>query len=248
MLVSLTIIRYKKIFIPFAFLAMAVHRLPLWMNKKILLFKLMGTGKNGTFDKVPDLQQWAILAVHDTSENIQNKSEDPPGSVGTRPVSLEQLLGQFISRWFSLFNCETYTLLLEPLESHGYWNGKKVFGNLPTKNDHEGKIAVLTRATIRLNKLKYFWSNVAPVANRMATAKGFLFSAGVGEIPWIKQATFSVWQSKEDMKAFAYGMKEHAEVIKKTRRQDWYSEEMFTRFKILQTFGSLHQQDPLNQQ
>jgi hypothetical protein len=28
-------------------------------------------------------------------------------------------------------------------------------------------------------------------------------------------------------------MKEHAEVIKKTRQQKWYSEDMFTRFRVL---------------
>ena len=45
MIVSLTIIRYKKIFIPFALLAMASHRLPLWLNKEISVYKLMGSGK-----------------------------------------------------------------------------------------------------------------------------------------------------------------------------------------------------------
>ncbi|MEX0636129.1 MAG: hypothetical protein WD135_05125, partial [Ferruginibacter sp.] len=47
------------------------------------------------------------------------------------------------------------------------------------------------------------------------------------------------WDSKAAMKAFAYGMKEHAEVIQKTRKQDWYSEDMFTRFKIKQVLGSI---------
>ena len=73
----------------------------------------------------------------------------------------------------------------------------------------------------------------------MATAAGFRFSIGVGEVPWIKQATFSIWNSKADMKAFAYGMKEHAAVIQKTRKEDWYSEDMFTRFKIIQVLGAL---------
>ncbi|MEO5944942.1 MAG: spheroidene monooxygenase, partial [Ferruginibacter sp.] len=63
MQVSLTIIRYRKIFVPFAFFAMAIFRLPLWLNKNISFYKLMGSGKNGTFDKTPDLQQWAILTV-----------------------------------------------------------------------------------------------------------------------------------------------------------------------------------------
>lgn len=235
MLVSLTIIRYKKILIPFAFVAMALHRFPLWLNKNITFYKLLGTGKNGTFDKVPDLQQWAVLTVRNSEPGVQSW-ELPGNHTGT---ILRKYLGSFISKWLSFFKCETYTLLLEPLESHGVWDGKKVFGELPPATDNNETIAVLTRATIRLNKLKYFWQNVAPVANKMAGAKGFLFSAGIGEIPWIKQATFSIWRNKTDMKAFAYGMKEHSDVIKKTRKQDWYSEEMFTRFRIVHTSGHL---------
>ncbi len=58
MLVALTIIRYSKSTIPMAFLAMAVHRIPLYLNRKCSFWKLMGSGKNGTFDKQADLQQW----------------------------------------------------------------------------------------------------------------------------------------------------------------------------------------------
>ncbi len=178
----------------------------------------MGTGKNGTFDKRPDFNQWAIMAAF-KKENVN--------------PNIRNLYGKFISKWFTIFSCTIKNYLLEPIECHGSWDGKKPFGNLPAKSDYEGKIAVITRATIRLNKLKYFWQNVAPVANKMATAKGFITSYGIGEIPWIKQATFSIWESKEDMKNFAYGMKEHAEVITKTRKEKWYSEDMFTRFKVL---------------
>jgi heme-degrading monooxygenase HmoA len=219
MQVSLTIIKYPNRFIPFAFFAMALHRFPLWRHKNISFYKLMGTGKNGTFDKRPDFNQWAIMAAHVTEITATN---------------IETLYGNFIAKWFHIFKCEVKTYLLEPIEGHGTWDNKKPFGILPPKSDYEGKIAVLTRATIKLNKLKYFWQNVAPVAEKMNTAKGFLTSYGVGEIPWIKQATFSIWESKEDMKNFAYGMKEHAEVIKKTRQQKWYSEDMFTRFKVVE--------------
>jgi hypothetical protein len=80
----------------------------------------------------------------------------------------------------------------------------------------------------------------------MKNAKGYITSVSIGEIPWIKQATFSIWENKEDMLAFAYGMKEHTEVIKKTREQQWYSEEMFVRFKIIGNTGTIKGIDPLN--
>ena len=218
--VSLTIIKYPTRFIPFAFFAMAIMRLPLSLRKSLSFYKLMGTGKNGTFDKTPDLHQWAIMAAHTEEQN---------------QLTIENLYGSFVAKWLKIFHCNATIYLLEPIEGHGFWDGKKPFGNLAPKSDYEGKIAVITRATIKLNKLKYFWQNVAPIAAKMVNADGFIISYGVGEIPWIKQATFSIWESKAAMKNFAYGMKEHAEVIQKTRQQKWYSEDMFTRFKVLTT-------------
>jgi hypothetical protein len=106
-------------------------------------------------------------------------------------------------------------------------------------------IATLTRATIRINKLRSFWKNVDGVANQMRAADGFITSLGIGEVPWIKQATFSVWKSKVHMKQFAYQMHQHAEVIRKTRQENWYSEDMFVRFKILSSKGTLRGKDPL---
>lgn len=222
---SLTIIKYKKGLVPFAFFAMALHRLPLWLNKNINFYKLMGSGKNGTFDKVPDLQQWAVLAVH---------RHMPAGDTAYSP---EKLYGKFIAAWFRFFKCRLHTYILDPVDGHGKWDGKNAFGEIE-RREITGKIAVLTRAAIKLNKLKYFWAHVASVAAKMNTAKGFVTSYGIGELPWIKQATFSIWETKEDMMAFAYGMQEHKEVVKKTRAEKWYSEDMFVRFQIVNETSS----------
>ena len=109
-----------------------------------------------------------------------------------------------------------------------------------------GAVAVLTRATIRFSKLKRFWTHVDPVAQIMTKAKGYLTSVGIGEAPFFRQATISIWDNMENMKAFAYGSKEHAEVIKKTKKEDWYSEELFARFKIISGSGTLNGVDPLS--
>src|SRR5690349_10485555 len=114
---TLTIIRYRRLLIPFAFFAMALHRLPLWLNREISFFKLMGSGKNGTFDKVPDLQQWAVLTVHPAGVRVDGETN-----------LNRRVLGPFISNWLHFFNCETFTILLTPLEGHGTWDNKKVFG------------------------------------------------------------------------------------------------------------------------
>jgi quinol monooxygenase YgiN len=224
----LTIIRYKKRFIYFALMAMALHRLPLRLNRRVRFYKLLGCGKGGTFSKTPDWQQWAILVVMD--------KEDLDGINDKRSL-LQRAYGRFICGWWKLFGCQTSAFLLEPVEGHGKWDGKEAFGPLPHKSDYEGPIAVLTRATISSSKRSRFWEHVEAVANEMRKAEGFQFSVGIGENPWTKQATFSVWESKEHMKQFAYKMPNHAEVIQKTRKEKWYSEDMFVRFKVLGSWG-----------
>ncbi|MEO6723312.1 MAG: spheroidene monooxygenase [Ferruginibacter sp.] len=197
----------------------------------------MGSGKNGTFDKHPDWQQWAILAVHLTAPNIETL---------TNENVIADLYGGFVSKWGRFFNCETWTLFLEPIEGHGLWDGKIPFGDLPKQTDYEGPITVLTRATIRLSKLGAFWRNVPGSADQLSSAPGFINSFGIGELPFIKQATVSTWQSKDAMKQFAYQMKQHTKVIRKTREENWYSEEMFIRLKPLKTIGTIKGTDPLH--
>ena len=229
MIVSLTIVRYRKSLIPFALLAMAVHRLPLMLTKQCSFWKLLGSGSNGTFDLQPDWQQWGLLAVWDNREafdGFYNKS--------------------FINSWWKALAAEKWTILCEPLQSHGKWDGHEPFGK-PNTKVITGPVAVLTRATIRFSKLKGFWANVDSVANIMADAPGFITSLGIGEAPVYRQATFSIWKSIEDVKAFAYTSKEHAEVIKKTRNENWYSEELFARFKIVDSLGTINGKNPLKE-
>ena len=188
----------------------------------------MGCGKNGTFDIRPDVQQWAVLVT--TNQPFTNH---------------QSLYGKFITHWWKRFHCELFTIVLQPTEGHGLWDNKMPFGNLPKQTAEDGITAVLTRATIRLSKLKAFWQHVQSAAEPLQNAEGFIMSVGIGEIPWIKQATFSIWQNKQLMKQYAYGTMQHATVIGKTRKEKWYSEELFVRFKVLQAIGTLNGINPL---
>jgi hypothetical protein len=215
---------------------MALFRLTLFLNSNISFFKLLGCGKNGTFDKNPDWQQWGIMTVFKAETDIDISNES---------TLVKNLYGSFINGWLQFFHCETWTILLQPIEGHGKWDNKEPFGELPKHAEYDGTIAILTRATIRLSKLKAFWKNVGEVAGQMAGAKGLITSIGIGEMPYIKQATFSIWENKEAMKQFAYQMSQHTAVIKKTRKENWYSEDMFVRFRPIKTFGTIKGNDPL---
>jgi heme-degrading monooxygenase HmoA len=213
MVVALNIVKYSKSKSFLGILSMAFFRLPLMLNKNVKFWKLMGCGKNGTFDVNPDWQQWALMTVWENEADYQNFNES-----------------SFITRWWKKFTDERTDYLCTPYESHGKWDGKEPFGNPIPDRTYTGPIAVLTRATIRLSKAQDFWKNVPKVAGSMDSAEGFITSVGIGEVPFIKQATFSVWKDLESVKKFAYRQREHAEVIKQTRTKGWYSEELFARF------------------
>lgn len=217
----LTIIRYPRRRVFIALLAMAVHRLPLFFNKRIFFWKLLGCGKGGGFSKMPDWRQWGILVVRANSSSNH-----------TQPTGLKSLYGNFIAGWYKWWKCELTTFALEPVSGHGLWDGKAAFGALPVKTDYTGRIAVLTRATINLDKLGRFWAHVKGTSALMQQATGLEYSVSIGEIPFVKQATFSIWSSMEAMKAFAYAT-QHADVVQKTRTEKWYKEELFVRFRIL---------------
>ncbi len=220
--------RYRKAFIPFALLAMALHRLPLWLNRQCTFWKLLGCGRKGSFDLTPDWQQWGLLAVWENQQAFEQFNQK-----------------SWITRWWNRFTAERWTILCEPLQSHGSWDGQQPF-DASSKTAYEGPVAVLTRATIRLSRLKAFWSHVDKAAQPLVSAPGYVTSVGIGEAPFVRQATFSLWQSVDDVKAFAYRTRNHADVIRKTRTENWYSEELFARFKPLAAWGTLQGKDPLN--
>jgi hypothetical protein len=241
MICSLTIVRYPKGMGWAGLLSMALFRLPLWLNKNNQFWKLMGSGRNGTFDIMPDWRQWAVLEVWADKCNDSNELPTPNSIPSTRNQT-----PNFLNTWWRFFHCEKWVILLEPIEGHGTWDGKHCFGVIPKQTDYEGLIAILTRATIRIRSLQQFWGNVSGVAKQMAKANGFITSLGIGEVPLLKQATFSIWETKAHMKQFAYQMQEHAEVIRKTRKENWYEEEMFVRFKIISSTGKIQGKNPLD--
>ena len=213
--------------VPFALLAMAIHRIPMLFTDGCSFWKLLGCGHNGTFDLQPDWQQWGLLAVWDEREDFD-----------------QFMKTSFISRWWRFLAYEQWTVLCQPIASHGLWDGKEPFGK-PAPTDYDGPVAVLTRATIHFRKLKNFWWHVDEVADMMASSKGFVTSVGIGEAPVYRQATFSVWESQADIKTFAYGNTKHAEVVKKTRSENWYREELFARFVLIDSLGTLNGMNPV---
>ncbi len=192
--------------------------------------KLLGSGAAGGFGLWPNLNRYALLAVWASEADA----------------------AAFFARhpWWAAYQrrCrETWTAHLLPLRAHGRWDGQQPFGaaGAPAAADAEGPVAVLTRASIHWLKTPRFWRYVAPTSAALAEAPGVALALGLGELPVVRQATFSVWHSAAAMTQYAYHDARHREAMQLTRRENWYSEELFARFRLLHSEGTVDGRDPL---
>jgi hypothetical protein len=133
---------------------------------------------------------------------------------------------------------EVWTLYLRAFKVHGEWDQQSPFA-IATEYDENLPVAVITRATIKPSRLWHFWSYVPKVSKAMWAEhqEGLQFSVGIGELPLIQQATFSLWTNSKLMQAYAYKSPFHSKVIQKTRELGWYKEELFARFHPFDTEG-----------
>jgi spheroidene monooxygenase len=65
-----------------------------------------------------------------------------------------------------------------------------------------------------------------------------MFKIGLGEVPIRQQLTFSIWENLSDMKKFAHQTGSHKDAILKVREGDWFSEELYARFNVIEVKGN----------
>jgi hypothetical protein len=129
------------------------------------------------------------------------------------------------------------TVFLHNTMSHGQWAGKSPFvAERPF--ELSAPVAVITRATIKTRYLWRFWQKVPSVSKAIEQRPGLRFAIGIGELPLVQQATFSVWDSAKQMIEYAYKGQHHKEVIQQTRALGWYKEELFARFVPYKSEGA----------
>jgi hypothetical protein len=140
---------------------------------------------------------------------------------------------------------EIWSLRLLPVQAHGTWSRVNPFLPVAAPPPPVAPVAVLTRASIRWSRLVHFWRATPATSRALDAAPGLLASIGTGEMPFIRPATFSLWRSETEMKAFAYGAPAHQEVIRRRHAENWYGEELFARFAPIRSEGKWRGRDPL---
>ena len=189
-------------------------------NKKLLnhdglkFIKLLGTGSKDGFSIIPDFTSYVMISVWE-NDVLRKKFT-------TKNKSFKEIINKSSKR---------VEIKIDPYNYVGSWNGINPFINKSSYK--KGKIIVLTRARVRLNKLINFFISTSSAAKSISSKKGAEYYKGVGELPVIEQATISIWKSEQIMKDFAYSDKSHLKIIHKARKNNWYSEELFVRSNII---------------
>jgi heme-degrading monooxygenase HmoA len=193
----------------------------------LAFFKLMGSGQGKVFSLSPDWSRYALLATWRSPEEATSFINDSA-----------------IMEAFRQKSTEVWTMRMYPIKSQGVWSGTNPFQPIAQALPAEAPLAVLTRASLRLGALRQFWKYAPESARSLDSAQGLVFSMGVGELPFVRQATLSVWENMDAMRAFAYKTASHREAMQQKVQQNWYWEELFARFVIVGSEGSNQGRDP----
>lgn len=198
--------------IPFAFLQMAFARRKARSIPGVSFAKLMGTGSGTTFTPSDsNLHQWAILIVAQDQEVVDNS--------------------KFISGWRKRSRkLERY--LLNPVASHGKWSKREPF-EVSSEPRTNGPVVAITRARLKWSQAIRFWRSIPPVVEDLHAQPGLVAAIGIGEAPIGLQGTLSFWKSESALRDFAYKNSPHRVAIENTKKFDWYSEELFARFDLI---------------
>jgi heme-degrading monooxygenase HmoA len=202
-------------------------RRPLQHTNGLQFWRLMGTGNGRNTGPSVDLRRRAVFAVWDDD------------------MALDQFLrsSAVASAWREAE--ESWHVRLRLIRGGGRWRGQEILRDMTVAADASGPIVTITRANVRAKHWRTF-AQVSRATNvEVAAAEGLLRVVGVGEAPVGKQAAVSVWQDEDALTSFAYRGAGHLEVMRRTRQESWYSEELFARFQPYASTGSWDGEDPV---
>lgn len=205
---------------------MAAARLSFMRMPQVGFWKLCGSGTGEGFTPKPNTAVWAILATWPDKETARTL-------ISTAPV---------FRRWRA-HATESWTILLEPTSARGKWSGVCPF--TATAAPGAGPIVALTRASMRVSTFLRFWRRVPDISAAIGHDPNVIFKIGIGEVPLLHQITFSVWPDATSMAHFARGDGPHGRAIQAVRAENWFAEELYARFRILDDWGTWGGVSPL---
>ena len=192
--------------------AFGLLRISLPKMPGVLFGKAMGCGRGAAFSVWPDWNRWA--AIIECSDEAAEKAV-----LQSAPFAALKKASVLNHSW-----------RLSAIKKKGCWDGQSPFEIMGDPG--AGEVAVLTRANIAPLQIPAFIHHSYATTEALKTAPGLRFSLGMGELPLIRQATFTIWESDAVMAAYAYQNHQHIAAMKAKNKAGMFTEEMFVRFRI----------------
>lgn len=189
-------------------------------------YKLMGSGKGQGFNPFPDWSTYCLLQIWESEQQAD------------RFFQSSKLVEKYKNRTGRM-----RIFYMKNIMAKGAWSGSNPFIASSELDTRDMKLAIITRATIKWTKLWKFWAYVPTAQKHLASMPGLIYTKGLGEVPIIQMATFSIWENKKALQAFAYQSEEHKTAIRMTRKLNWYKEELFARFQVFREKDFLASKD-----
>ncbi len=183
----------------------------------LLFSKVLGSGYEGGFDLRPSPSRQGVFALFESEQTANDFLAHSPLVRAYQERSQE-------------FCCAT----LKTFSCRGSWDGIGLQANAEAPT--HGAVAALTRASIKFSKAQAFWRHAPPSQTALEGVEGCQLAVGLGEAPFFRQATFSIWDSVTDMNAYAR-TGAHLEAIQSAQKNGYFSESMFARFVPLKVHG-----------
>lgn len=211
---------------PLALARLGTDRPQLARAGGLRFWRLLGTGAGDDTGRGADLARTAVFAVWEHEQDLDT-------------FLVSHRIGR---RWQRAE--EAWHVRLRGLGGHGTWRGVDPLAGL-APGSADGVVAIITRADVKRSAWTAFSAAGDAVNAELHRSDGLIDVVGVGEAPVGRLATFSLWESLDAARTFAYSMPDHVEVVRRTRDEDWYGEEMFARFEPYGSSGTWNGRDPL---
>ena len=179
--------------------------------------KFLGSGKNAGFGLRPSPIHQGLFCCFDSEKFARDF------------LNNNQIVKKYKKKSVEFFSAE-----LKSFSSKGAWSKNTIQESINPPGN--GPIASLTRASIKITKAQEFWSLAPPSEASLKSFKGCILSAGLGEAPFLRQCTFSIWDSVFSLDSYARSGA-HLNAIKSAYQGNFFVESMFVRFKPLSLKG-----------
>ena len=187
-----------------------IGRFSLYNIPGLQFFKVLGSGFEGGFSTKPSLHKQGLFCVFDSEHHAKQFRAH------------SKLVQAYMNH-----SREFFAVSLNAFSTRGSWANTQL--DITAKAPVSGPIASLTRASIKPLKANAFWKKAQPAEVSINQSEGVILSAGLGEAPYLRQATFTIWEDETALNTYAQ-QGAHLAAIKAAYGQQYFSESMFTRF------------------